>query len=117
MSRAFVRLTTAILDDPVLGQMSDHDWVECVKGIIRTSEVHYDRNDDPDGRIEWSSIRKLVSPKIFARDGKVCKKCGSTENLEIDHIIPIFHGGTNDPDNLQVLCRHCNRTKWAKLEN
>ena len=36
--------------------------------------------------------------------------------LEIDHIVPEFLGGTEDPGNLQLLCRPCNRSKgWRKV--
>ena len=39
--------------------------------------------------------------------------CGSTEDLQIDHIIPVIDHGTNDADNLQVLCKLCNSSKGA----
>lgn len=32
---------------------------------------------------------------------------------EVDHIKPVFLGGTNDDHNLQLLCRPCNRRKHA----
>ncbi len=34
--------------------------------------------------------------------------------LEIDHIMPIFLGGSSDPTNLQLLCFPCNRSKGRK---
>lgn len=37
--------------------------------------------------------------------------CGSTEDLQIDHIIPVIDHGTNEADNLQVLCKACNTSK------
>jgi 5-methylcytosine-specific restriction endonuclease McrA len=117
MRRPYVRLSTAILDNPKIGMLSDHDWKMYVESIVRNPEnIHYDHSDEPSERIEWNKIRKHITPQIFSRDGKFCKKCGSTEHLEIDHVVPIFHGGTSALDNLQVLCRHCNRTKRAKLE-
>lgn len=41
-----------------------------------------------------------------------CKSCGSTEDLELDHITPRFAGGSNTKDNAQTLCRTCNREKY-----
>lgn len=41
-----------------------------------------------------------------------CSKCGSTEHLELDHIIPRFAGGNTERDNAQTLCRTCNRIKF-----
>ena len=48
---------------------------------------------------------------VLTRDKK-CQVCGCTDNLEIDHIIPINQGGTNDESNLQVLCKMCNIGKY-----
>lgn len=31
--------------------------------------------------------------------------------FEIDHILPRFYGGNNNPDNLVLSCRKCNRRK------
>lgn len=68
-------------------------------------------------RAEWRWKRRIIGPKIKARDGFQCCQCGLAEDiaagvrLEIDHIIPIRGGGTNSPDNLQTLCRPCNLAK------
>lgn len=43
-----------------------------------------------------------------------CELCGvsAEENaLEVDHILPRNHGGTDDINNLQALCYSCNATK------
>ena len=48
---------------------------------------------------------------VFIRDNHRCVKCGSTKNLEIHHIIPHARGGSNRLENLQLLCRSCNRMK------
>lgn len=37
--------------------------------------------------------------------------------FEIDHVVPLFRGGSNYPDNLVCSCVHCNRSKGAKLLN
>lgn len=42
---------------------------------------------------------------------KKCKYCKSTENLTIDHKIAKINGGSNEPKNLQCLCKRCNSMK------
>ena len=52
---------------------------------------------------------------VFRRDGYRCQMCGASRDngaeLELDHITPVAKGGTNDIDNLQTLCKECNRNK------
>jgi 5-methylcytosine-specific restriction endonuclease McrA len=58
----------------------------------------------------------LVTNKEWARLGaSPCFLCGSTELIEIDHIMPIELGGTHSIGNLMPLCRPHNRSKQAKL--
>lgn len=66
-------------------------------------------------------LRSGVSPKlrfeIFRNCDYCCQICGRKASLEltleIDHKVPVALGGTNDPDNLWVLCFVCNRGKSA----
>lgn len=53
--------------------------------------------------------------KKLRRLGHRCSGCGSRDRIEIDHIIPLSKGGTNDIHNLQPLCRTCNARKNAKI--
>lgn len=62
-------------------------------------------------RRRWEQMRARVAPGIFMRDGHKCVRCGSTDRLTVDHIIPIVRGGTNDEANLQTLCGPCNSGK------
>ena len=39
-----------------------------------------------------------------------CAECGSQENLDAEHIIPVRFGGKNEA-NLQILCHRCNIRK------
>lgn len=68
-------------------------------------------------REKWSSryVSADTRAQVLARDAHSCRACGSQTNLEIDHIVPISRGGTGAADNLQVLCRSCNRAKRARL--
>jgi 5-methylcytosine-specific restriction endonuclease McrA len=47
--------------------------------------------------------------------GAYCEYCGATENLTMDHIIPIARGGQHTLSNLTVACQKCNCSKGAKL--
>lgn len=53
--------------------------------------------------------------KVFSRDSYTCVFCGATEDLTLDHILPISKGGGNELSNLQTLCRSCNSRKGARL--
>lgn len=42
----------------------------------------------------------------------VCLKCGTREDLQLDHKIPRFAGGKATRENAQTLCGPCNRQKF-----
>lgn len=46
--------------------------------------------------------------------GAACLKCGKTESLTADHVVPIAKGGLNEISNLQPLCKSCNCRKHVK---
>ena len=48
---------------------------------------------------------------VGKRDGFKCAKCGELNDLHLDHIVPLALNGSNDLDNLQLLCRTCNIQK------
>lgn len=60
-----------------------------------------------------------VQKAVLEADGHRCRKCGATENLEADHIVPTHHGGQSTVENGQTLCHECHRRKsyyeeWIK---
>lgn len=52
--------------------------------------------------------------RILARDGYRCWICGKScdeSNMELDHVVPRFLGGSNDDANVHVCCASCNARK------
>lgn len=49
-----------------------------------------------------------------------CVRCGKKlrkGDVDIDHILPQSMGGGHSADNLQCMCRHCNRSKGNKMDD
>jgi 5-methylcytosine-specific restriction endonuclease McrA len=59
---------------------------------------------------EWAWLRR----EILKRDQSRCQICGSTTNLQVDHITPISKGGSNSPRNLWTLCADCHTRKTGR---
>lgn len=66
-------------------------------------------------RYRRTSISDEVRIFVWQRDGGKCVRCGSNENLEYDHIIPVTKGGSSTARNIQLLCETCNRTKGDEI--
>ena len=65
-------------------------------------------------RAEWSRIRRHV----LARDGYACVQCGRRGvRLEMDHIVPLKDGGTDELSNLQSLCKAPCHAAKTRAEN
>ena len=61
------------------------------------------------------AIPEDVKQLVWTRDQGRCRLCGSNVELQFDHIIPFSMGGATSPENIQVLCGPCNRTKGASV--
>lgn len=64
--------------------------------------------------------------RIRSRDGHACRRCGvrcphlqadayaGVKCHEVDHVVPLADGGTNEDGNLQLLCVECHRRKTTR---
>jgi len=66
-------------------------------------------------------VPRHVRREVFGRDGHRCTfksakghRCPATAFLELDHIVPVARGGTDDPSNLRVRCYAHNKL-YAQL--
>ncbi|WP_159844885.1 HNH endonuclease [Nocardia sp. CY41] len=62
---------------------------------------------DPD---RYRGIPQTQADSIRRRDHHTCQKCGNPGH-EVDHILNVKADGTDDDDNLQVLCKDCHDAK------
>jgi ATP adenylyltransferase len=68
-------------------------------------------------RIALGDISGTVRYEVLKRAGSRCELCGIPSDeraLEVDHIHPRRHGGSDDLSNLQALCYKCNANKGAR---
>jgi len=56
-------------------------------------------------------IPALLRERVLAHDGRRCRRCGSTSDLSVDHVVPYSRGGSTDFTNLRTLCMPCNIKK------
>lgn len=87
-------------------------------------------------RQEWQKVSKHRRRQLYDRDPHTCHYCGARLAdlawphtvaevtggyiaapgytwAQVDHVIPLAHGGTNDLANLVLCCGPCNVAKGA----
>ena len=66
----------------------------------------------PTARGYDANWRNRIRPAVLERDNYTCIEpgCGAPAT-EVDHIVPKHKGGTDDPANLQSVCRRHHGTK------
>lgn len=52
--------------------------------------------------------------RIVLGEEPVCRLCGETEALTLDHIIPLSQGGQTVRENLRTLCKACQQRKAGR---
>ena len=72
-----------------------------------------------------ANLRKKFAFELYKQQLGKCNNTGCLHNLmqttvpldfmDVDHIVPVSKGGSNEIDNLQLLCRKCNGKKSNKI--
>ena len=85
----------------------------------KVPEIYY--SEDIPLRSDIDTLKPLTGKhktaevsRLYGEQGGHCNGCGThfeKQHLTIDHKIPKSAGGTDHPDNIQLLCHHCNSIK------
>ena len=69
-------------------------------------------------QVELRQYRSYKHTLYGIQEGRCngCEVLFPFRNMTIDHIMPRSRGGTDDPDNLQLLCGACNSTKSDRTQ-
>lgn len=91
------------------------DWVKNrdkrLAALVRGDDHHWKK---PHERIRHRLRFTAYQRRAWADDA--CLWCGDTENLVLDHIMPIAAGGTCIRENAQTLCQPCNLWKMWNVD-
>jgi hypothetical protein len=76
----------------------------------------------PEDNINRPTRRPVFSTSfrlnLFLKRKGTCASCyqkiDAGKAWDIDHILPLALGGSNEPENLQILCKRCHESKTAK---
>jgi len=77
-----------------------------------------------DDHITRPARRTILSTSFrlnfFLKRKGMCSTCtqkiDAGKAWDIDHILPFALGGTNQPENLQILCKPCHKAKTTKTD-
>jgi len=85
------------------------------KRLEKLVTLYEEKNENITQNFVREPIPQEVKEEVFIRDEGKCVECGTQEDLQYDHIIPVSKGGSNTAKNIQILCKHCNLKKSNKI--
>lgn len=100
-------------------------WKEELRGrkVFKFRLQAVQGNEEPLGRAAaaFSEPRRVIPTSVklavWKRDGGRCVRCGATDELHFDHIVPFSLGGTSEvAESIQLLCARHNLAKRDKIE-
>jgi 5-methylcytosine-specific restriction endonuclease McrA len=60
------------------------------------------------------TVADIAAIRVAQKNRCACCRVKLSGKGDVDHIVPLFRGGSNWPANLQILCEFCNGSKGSK---
>ena len=98
-----------------VSELMDDDDVTNKRGIFEYILSGEDKEHEKNLHIRAFTLSQKRTQ--YGRQNRTCAQCHKPfkiEDMEADHITPWSKGGHTAPDNLQLLCKGCNRGKSDK---
>ncbi len=64
----------------------------------------------------WPPDREQRQQHIIRQNGAVCSRCEREQDVYLVHDIPVFEGGSNELDNLELICAACYRKIYREAD-
>ena len=61
---------------------------------------------------DWDERRR----RVIRQNGSVCSRCKKEKEVYLLHDIPIFEGGTNELENLTLVCAACHASAYKEFD-
>jgi len=98
--------------NPEMVKMWRREWArENILKVLAMNRNAKARRKGAQGRHNSADIERLLSMQR-----RRCAACSTDlrPGFHVDHILAVARGGSNDPSNLQLLCKTCNLKKGAR---
>ena len=59
---------------------------------------------------DWEERKR----QVLRRNGSICSRCAKEKDVYLVHDIPVFEGGTNELDNLVLICAACHASMYKE---
>lgn len=100
-------------------------WYELNREAVIRKTVEWQRENRVRRNVYLRGRRERISSEHWTADDfdraaalldGACSYCGSTDNLTLDHVVPLARGGQHRVENLVAACKPCNSRKHAREE-
>lgn len=105
--KPYIRMIPVALSEATIQKVET--WRGLRPAVHTPDELIGDALDIAIIKTERTRNAGILKKQVYQRDEKKCTICGSTHNLQYDHIQPKALGGGDAVENLRLLCFSCNQ--------